>query len=297
VSSCFYCSCVYFIAFQTNTDVPLPAWPPSSPHIPGIRSPMWQYSNIINNSVAQVDTNSTSSVAPSTDTLSNGSATPPNVNSGDHSQLPNSSNSTDQKFIFPPGNSIPLSPGLLNFGASTFFNHSNNIPMTPTLLTPAVSFSESYIRPSHLYSPFTLTPHSGLHGNLPRTPTLPPPSPQAIVTNSFPLATITHPNLTTNATLMGSPFHKGGSFLDEITKIGSISPFIVSPSLSPNRKPNGTTIFFPTHITAQGEAKFTSLGDLHDHRLNGSPDGNGSPLVKKEVTSPQQQPCYIEETT
>ena len=271
--------------------------------ISGIRSPVWQYPGVISSqSIAQVDTNSTSSVAPSTDTLSNGSATPPNVSNGDHTQLPNSSNGTDQKFIFPPGNTIPLSPGL--FGTSTFFNSSSNIPITPTLLTPAVSFSEPYIRPGQLYSPFTLTPHGGLHGNLPRTPTLPPPSPHAIVSNSFPLTAITHPGLTTNTALVGSPFQKGSSFLDDITKIGSISPFIVSPSLSPNntRKPNGsTTIFFPTTITAQGEAKFASLSDAMHDRLAGTPDdaslhSTDSPLVKREMQSPQQH-CYIEETT
>ena len=269
----------------------------------GIRSPVWQYPSVITSQAigpSQVDTSSTGSVAPSTDTLSNGSSTPPNVSNGE--QIPNSSNGSDSKFIFPPGNPIPLSPGL--FGTPTFFNPStNNLPITPTLLTPTVSFSEPYIRHGQLYSPFTLTPHTGLSGTLPRTPTLPPPSPHAIVSNSFPLTAITHQGLTANtAALVGSPFQKGGSsFLDDITKIGSISPFIVSPSLSPNRKPNSTTIFFPTTITASGEAKFAPLnGSIHE-RMAGTPDdaslhSTDSPLVKREVSSPQQH-CYIEETT
>ena len=271
----------------------------------GIRSPVWQYPGVITSQSlipSQLDTSSTNSVAQtSTDTLSNGSSTPPNVSqNGDHAQLSNSAgNVNESKFLFPSGSAIPLSPGL--FGAQSFFNSTaNNIPITPTLLAPTVSFSDSYIRPGQLYSPFSFAPHGGLHGNLPRTPTLPPPSPHAIVScSSFPaLTAIAHPSFSTSNI-------KGASFLDDITKIGSISPFIVSPSLSPNRRPNGTTIFFPTTITAQGEAKFATIGEMGMggvggavERLAGTPDDGSmhstdSPLVKREVSSPQR--CYIDQ--
>ena len=275
----------------------------------GIRSPVWQYPGVITTQSlipSQLDTSSTNSVPQtSADTLSNGSSTPPNVTqNGDHAQINNSTgNVNDSKFLFPSGNAIPLSPGLFN--AQSFFNPggTNNIPITPTLLAPSVSFSESYIRPGQIYSPFSFTPHGSLHGNLPRTPTLPPPSPHAIVScSSFPaLTAIAHPSFSTSSL----QFQKGGSFLDDITKIGSISPFIVSPSLSPNRRPNGTTIFFPTTITAQGEAKFATIGEVGMtgsmggvERLSGTPDDGSihstdSPLIKREVSSPQH--CYIDQ--
>lgn len=226
--------------------------------------------------------------------MSNGSATPPNnnVTNGDHIQIATSTHVGDTKFIFPSGtNSIPISPGL--FGAPFFNQSGNNIPVTPTLLTQAVSFAEPY-KTGQIYSPFTLAPPTGLTGGLPRTPTLPPPSPHAIASTSFPLTAITNQGLPTSAaTLVGSPFTKAGSFLDDITKIGSISPFIVSPSLSPSRKPNGsTTIFFPTTITANGEAKVTINGSAD--RLTNTPDGSiqstDSPLMKREGTP---QTCYI----
>ena len=46
--------------------------------------------------------------------------------------------------------------------------------------------------------------------------------------------------------------------MEEFTKIGSISPFIVSPGpgLSP-KKTNGTTVFFPT--VPNGDAKLTTV--------------------------------------
>ena len=236
-----------------------------------------------------MDTSCVNTVAASTETMSNGSATPPNVSNGDHIQITTTANiAGDTKFIFPAGaNSIPISPGL--FGAPFFNQAGGNIPITPTLLTQAVSFADPYIKQGHIYSPFTLAPPIGLTGGLPRTPTLPLPSPHT----SFPLTAITNQGLPTSAaTLVGSPFTKAGSFLDDITKIGSISPFIVSPSLSPNRKPNGTTIFFPTTITASGEAKLTINGSAD--RLSNTPDGSihstNSPLIKREGTS---QTCYI----
>ena len=248
-------------------------------------------------STSQVDTScNNNSVAASTETMSNGSATPPNATTnGEHSQIATTANVGDTKFIFPAGgNSIPISPGL--FGTPFFNQSGGNIPITPTLLTQAVSFAEPYIKPGQIYSPFALAPPTGLTGSLPRTPTLPPPSPHAIASSSFPLTAITNQGLPTNATLVNSPFTKAGSFLDDITKIGSISPFIVSPSLSPNRKPNGTTIFFPTTITASGEAKVTINGATD--RLTNTPDGSihstDSPLIKREGTP---QTCYIGEET
>ena len=263
---------------------------------------MWQYPGVITSQslVSRVDTNCTNTIAPSSDTMSNGSATPPNVTNGEHVQITSSTNGTDSKFVFPSANPIPLSPGI--FGTHTFFNHSgSHIPITPTLLTPAVSFTEPYIKQGQLFSPFTFTHPTAVTGSLPRTPTLPPPSPHAIGSTTFPLTAVTHQGLPTSATLVNSPFAKGTSFLDDITKIGSISPFIVSPSLSPNRKPNGTTIFFPTTITASGEAKVTSIHGSNG-RLTDTPDDTNSmhstdsPLIKREG-SPHQQTCFIAKET
>ncbi len=261
-----------------------------------MRSPVWQYPGVITSqglSTSQVDTSCANTVAISTETMSNGSATPPNItNNGDHIHITTMAGDAT-KFLFPAGaNSIPISPGL--FGTPFFTQNGTNIPITPTLLTQAVSFNEPYMKQGHIYSPFTLAQHTGLTGGLPRTPTLPPPSPHAIASSGFPLTAITnHQGLPTSAaTLVGSPFTRAGSFLDDIAKIGSISPFIVSPSLSPNRKPNGTTIFFPTTITASGEAKLTISGSAD--RLSNTPDGSinstDSPLIKREGTP---QTCYI----
>ncbi|KAL5457631.1 hypothetical protein EMCRGX_G034912 [Ephydatia muelleri] len=218
--------------FQNNGDVPLPTWPPSSPQIPGIRSPsVWPYSitpSVLTSS-AQADTSQSSTLSNS-DAMSNGSATPP---TGDHQQQLSNGNHHhhgDTKFIFPQP--IPISPGI--FGA----------------------FSEPYLMRAQgpMYSPFGLAHHhhAALPGSLPRTPTLPPPSPHAIM-GGFPL---TSQGLPTSATLMNSPFGRGG--MDDM-RMPSISPFILSPGLSPTRK---NTVFFPTTITANGEAKVTSLNGI-----------------------------------
>lgn len=230
--------------------------------------------------------------------MSNGSETPPTA---DHPQVQqithnNNINIDAAKFVFPQ-NAIPISPGL--FGSPTFFSAcGTNVgaPITPTFLTPAaVGFSEPYFRAQGpVYSPFALAPPAAIHGALPKTPTLPPPSPHAIVGGALP----------TSATLVNSPFGKCSSFMEEFTKIGSISPFIMSPGpgLSPTRKANGTTVFFPTTITANGEAKLTtfingvSVGHSPDRVQipmdEGSrPSSTNSGIIKMEASEPP--PCCM----
>ena len=270
----------------------------------GARSPsVWPYPTIITPTAlpsgSQIESaHHTNSVSQSTDSMSNGSATPP---TGDHQQqrVSNSGGNTGAthqdtaKFVFPQ-TAIPISPGI--FGGPTFFSAcgtSGTTPMTPTLLTPA-AFCEPYLRAqAPVYSPFTLHPPS-IPSSLPKTPTLPPPSPHAIVGGALP----------TSATLVGSPFSKGNSFMEDFTKIGSISPFIMSPgpNLSPTRRSNGTTIFFPTTITANGEAKLTTFlnGVNVDHShdkpvaMDDSPSTN-SPIthVKMEHTVNGHHACCV----
>ena len=238
------------------------------------------------------------SVTQNSDTMSNGSATPP-TGSDQHPPPPpishdNGTEATNfPKFVFPQG--IPISPGI--FGGPTFFSGcatSGCTPITPTLLTPAVGLTEPYFRaPGQMYSPLTLAPPTGIPGSLPKTPTLPPPSPHAIV-GGFPL---TSQGLPTSATL---PFSKGSGFMDDMAKLGSIpiSPFIMSPGpgLSPTRKANGT-IFFPTTITANGDARLTTLvngitftsnqPDSTSGMDDGSrPSSTHSPMVKMETSEP-----------
>lgn len=192
--------------------------------------------------------------------MSNGSDTPP---TGDHSTShshnhSHMTNGSDTKFVFPQ-HAIPISPGLFN--SPTFFSAcatSGGTPCTPTLLTPAIGISEPYLRASnHIYSPFTLGPP----GSLPKTPTLPPPSPHTIVGGAFSLAS---QGLPTSATFVNSPFRTPGHFMDEISKLGGIhgSPFtIMSPGgVSPMKNNGAAAVFFPTTtITANGVAKVTTL--------------------------------------
>lgn len=231
--------------------------------------------------------------------MSNGSATPPTA---EHQQQMSNNNNTDAdttKFVFP--NHIPISPGI--FGGPAFFSAcgtSGAAPITPTLLTHAVGISDPYLRAqaAPIYSPFTLAPPSVIPGSFPKTPTLPPPSPHAIVGGALP----------TSASLVNSPFGRGTSFMEEITKIGSISPFIMSPGpgLSPTRKANGTTVFFPTTITANGEAKLTTfingVSVSHPSHLDkvqvpmddGSrPSSTNSSIIKMEASEPH--PCCVED--
>lgn len=267
----------------------------------GIRSPsVWQYPIItpISHASHNIETSRSNSVTQSSDSMSNGSATPPTSDHPPPQQ--HTLNGIDAaKFVFPQS-AIPISPGI--FSSPTFFSAcatSGVTPMTPTLLTPAASI-EPYLRaPGQVYSPFTLAPP--IHGgSLPKTPTLPPPSPHTIVGGAFPL---TSQGLPTSANLVNSPFGKGSSFIDEIAKYGSIpvSPFtIMSPggnggglgNHNSPKKANGTAaVFFPT-ITANGDAKLTTL--VNGITFNQSHDGLGlddpsrgsttnSPIVKIEA--------------
>ncbi len=169
---------------------------------------MWQYPALVTPTCATNGTTVAStrsgSVAQS-DSMSNGSATPPTGEHPVHSHVV--TNGSDTKFIFPQ--SIPISPGLFNSPA--FFSAcatSGTTPCTPTLLTPAIGISEPYLRaPGPMYSPFALAPP--VPGTLPKTPTLPPPSPHTIVGGAFPLVS---QSLPTSATFVTSPFRHNGQY-------------------------------------------------------------------------------------
>lgn len=239
--------------------------------------------------------------------MSNGSATPPtNEHPPPQHTLTNGISADTAKFVFPQS-AIPISPGI--FSSPTFFSAcatSGVTPMTPTLLTPAASI-EPYLRaPGQVYSPFTLAPP--IHGSLPKTPTLPPPSPHTIVGGAFPL---TAQGLPTSANLANSPFGKGSSFIDGFGSI-PVSPFtIMSPgggatglgAISPKRGNGTATVFFPTTITANGDAKLTTLVNgitfqNHEGMCLEDPSrgqaGTNSPIVKIE---PNGHPscCVAEE--
>lgn len=271
------------------------------PSIGALRSPgMWQYPAVITpTAITQAnhaETSRSNSVTQSSDSMSNGSATPPTA---EHSQAQaqpqvlTNGVSDASKFIFPQS-AIPISPGI--FGSPAFFNANGTsgvTPMTPTLLTPAtaIGLSEPYLRtPGQIYSPFTLGPP--IPGSLPKTPTLPPPSPHAIVGGAFPLAS---QGLPTSATLVNSPFGKGTNVMDEIARLGfPVSPFIMSPGpgFSPKKTNGGTTVFFPTTITANGDAKLTPISSFTAgagavHLPDGSPASSvNSPIVKLENGHP-----------
>ena len=80
-------------------------------------------------------------------------------------------------------------------------------------------------------------------------------------------------------------------------RMPSMSPFIMSPGLSPTR--NKGSIFFPTTITANGEAKVTSLNGISygrsAHNKSSLPmDDSGSsdsPIIKVE----EPQHCCVGE--
>ena len=123
-------------------------------------------------------------------------------------------------------------------------------------MTP-IGLSERYLRtPGQCYSPFTLGPP--IQGSLPKTPTLspPPPPPHAVVGEAFPLASPT------------SPFDKNG--------------------FSPKKTNGGATVFFPTTITANGDAKLTPISSfVAGAGLVHLPDGSrassvNSPIMKLE---------------
>ena len=252
----------------------------------GIRSPsMWQYPVITPTSSSHIEGTRSNSVTQSSDSMSNGSATPPTA---DHStpqqtSLLNNGVGGDTKFVFPQ-NAIPISPGI--FSGPAFFSacaSSGVTPMTPTLLAPTASI-EPYLRvPGQVY-PFTMAPP--IPGSLPKTPTLPPPSPHTVVGGgSFPI-TSSH-GLPTSANLVNPPFGKNSIFMDEIPKFGGnfpVPPFtIMSPGGVSPRKTNGagTTVFFPTTITANGDAKLTMVNMngifSPNHDVMGLDDGSRGP--------------------
>ena len=222
-----------------------------------MRSPsVWQYPALVTPTCATngttVSLTRSGSVAQS-DSMSNGSATPP---TGEHHSQSHIVTNGDTKFIFPQ--SIPISPGLFN--SPTFFSAcatSGVTPCTPTLLAPAIGISEPYLRaPGPMYSPFALAPP--VHGSLPKTPTLPPPSPHTIVGGAFPLVS---QSLPTSATLVSSPFRNNGNYyFDEMTRPSVLYAITFSGSCISPKKNGSHTMFFPiTTITANRVAKVTTL--------------------------------------
>ena len=164
-------------------------------------------------------------------TMSNGTA----VSTDGHAIMP--PDHQPRAFVFPQP--TPLSPGLLSAG---IFNQNNNVPITPTLLTPVTSFSDNLFKGSSLYSPLTLAPPSSITQCLPKTPTLPPPSPHA---TAFPI--------------MGSNYFTAGIFnpgykgFDDLSKLGGLSPLLMSPAAAfPS---SHMTQFFPSNMpTAESVA-------------------------------------------
>ena len=73
--------------------------------------------------------------------------------------------------------------------------------------------------------------------------------------------------------------------MEEFTKIGSISPFIVSPGpgISP-KKSNGTTVFFPT--VPNGDAKLTTvINGITFTTQAADVGGEHHPIVKMETNA------------
>ena len=142
---------------------------------------------------------------------------------------------TDQRspaFVFPqPSVPVPLSPGLLS--GVGLFNQNNNVPITPTLLTP---ITDGFVKNSSLFSPMTLAPPSSIPQCLPKTPTLPPPSPHA---TAFPL--------------MSTSFYTTGLFnppyrVDDIGKFGGLSPLLMSPAAAFPSSHVTQSVFFPSNM-------------------------------------------------
>ena len=81
--------------------------------------------------------------------------------------------------------------------------------------------------------------------------------------------------------------------MEEFTKIGSISPFIVSPGpgVSP-KKNNGTTVFFPTGV-ANGDAKLTTVINGITFSTQTPDNGNMHPSIVKMETPMEASACCV----
>ena len=80
----------------------------------------------------------------------------------------------NRAFVFPQPTSNPLSPSLLP--TVGIFNQNNNVPLTPTFFAPVSGLD---FKGGSIYSPLTIGPPASMAQGLPKTPTLPPPSPHA----------------------------------------------------------------------------------------------------------------------
>ena len=82
--------------------------------------------------------------------------------------------------------------------------------------------------------------------------------------------------------------------MEEFTKIGSISPFIVSPGpgISPKRA-NGTTVFFPT--IPNGDAKLTTVINGITFSTQTTDVGSSHPIVKMETPLEPNACCVGDE--
>ena len=84
--------------------------------------------------------------------------------------------------------------------------------------------------------------------------------------------------------------------MEEFTKIGSISPFIVSPGpgISP-KKANGTTVFFPTVPTSGGDAKLTTVINGITFSTQAMDSSGDHPIVKMETPLEPNACCVGDE--
>ena len=254
----------------------------------------WPYHNVMLSSAAASAQTPTTQIEvkmePGTPRLSacsnqNGSGS---NSSGAESAHSDSQPNAETRFVFPQA--VPISPGLIPNGA--FFNQNNNIsaPITPSLLTPGGNFAESYLKTQSMYSPFTLAP-GNLQQAMPRTPTLPPPSPHSLA--AFQLNPQAYPN---QAAIINSPY-KGPNLVEDMARFGNFSPLIMSPAPA-FPSPKSTTqcgIFFPSTaaMISNGESKLIETVAVQQHGMpppsqhSGPPSAEGShpsDEVKNEVS-------------
>ena len=254
----------------------------------------WPYHNVMLSSAAASAQTPTTQIEvkmePGTPRLSacsnqNGSGS---NSSGAESAHSDSQPNAETRFVFPQA--VPISPGLIPNGA--FFNQNNNIsaPITPSLLTPGGNFAENYLKTQSMYSPFTLAP-GNLQQAMPRTPTLPPPSPHSLA--AFQLNPQAYPN---QAAIINSPY-KGPNLVEDMARFGNFSPLIMSPAPA-FPSPKSTTqcgIFFPSTaaMISNGESKLIETVAVQQHGMppptqhSGPPSAEGShppDEVKSEVS-------------
>jgi len=251
----------------------------------------WPYHNVMLSSAAASAQTPTTQIEvkmePGTPRLSacsntqNGSGS---NSSGAESAHSDSQPNAETRFVFPQA--VPISPGLIPNGA--FFNQNNNIsaPITPSLLTPGGNFAESYLKTQNMYSPFTLAP-GNIQQAMPRTPTLPPPSPHSLA--AFQLNPQAYPNQTA---IINSPY-KGPNLVEDMARFGNFSPLIMSPAPA-FPSPKSTTqcgIFFPSTATmiSNGESKLIeTVAVQQQHHMTTPTQHSGPPSAEGPLPSGEE---------